>query len=273
MIAKVIVKGASRREAAAKLARTLEQIRIQGIANNRDYLVAILRTPEFLAGDTTTDFLERVLPRAERVVSEDELHAAAIAAALADRRARRLGAKVHAMIPPGFRNSVMPPETVAYLYRDQLLALEYRTRRDGGLSFTVNGRAYAVVERGSDASRTEFEIDGRRYAFSVVADKDRRFLHGAQGDLELTEKPRFPSAAGSDVDRGLAAPMPGAITSVLVAEGDRVERGQLLLVLEAMKMEHRVTAPWSGTVTKLSVAKGDQVKNGAILVAVEQGEG
>jgi propionyl-CoA carboxylase alpha chain len=273
MIAKIIVKAPSRREAAAKLARALEQTRIQGITSNRDYLVAILRTAEFLAGDTTTDFLERVRPQASRVVPEDELHAAVIAAALADRRARRLNAKVQSTIPAGFRNSVMPPETVSYSFQDQPLALEYRANRDGSLAVRVNDRSYRILDRGSSNRDVDLEIDGRRRAFSVSAVEANRYVHGSDRDLELIERPRFPATARSELDRGLTAPMPGAITSVLVSEGDRVERGQLLLVLEAMKMEHPINAPWAGTVTKLSVAVGEQVRNGAILVAVEQAEG
>ncbi len=272
MIAKIIVKAPTRREAAAKLARALEQTQIQGITSNRDYLVSILRTPEFLAGDTTTDFLERVRPQPSRAIAEDELHAAAIVAALADRHERRLKAKVQASIPPGFRNSKMPAETVTYQFRDQSLALGYWADSGGSLAVRVNDRLHRVVECGSDGAGIEVEIDGRRRTFSVSAAEANRYVHGSSGDLEFTEAPRFPETARSEAHRGLTAPMPGTIISVMVAEGDRVERGQLLLVLEAMKMEHRVDAPWAGTVTKLSVAKGQQVSNGAVLVAVEQAE-
>jgi biotin carboxyl carrier protein len=66
--------------------------------------------------------------------------------------------------------------------------------------------------------------------------------------------------------------MPGKVLSVMVKEGQSVERGQLLLVLEAMKMEHRIDAPWAGTVKTLNVAEGDQVANGAMLVVLEQAE-
>src|SRR5262249_32281379 len=116
MIAKIIAAAPTRREAAAKLARALEQTRIQGIGTNRDFLVATLRSPEFLAGDTTTDFLERVRPAAERSVGPAERDAALIAAALADRRTRRAAATVQRTIPGGFRNSVMPPETVSWIF-------------------------------------------------------------------------------------------------------------------------------------------------------------
>src|SRR5262249_50748173 len=141
MIAKVIAHAPTRREAAAKLARALEATRIQGIANNRDFLVATLRTPEFLRGETTTDFIERVMPQATRAVDEADLHAAAIAAALHDRWRRRCEARVMKTIPGGFRNSVMPPEQVAYDFGTERLGVSYSLNRDGSFTVNVNERS------------------------------------------------------------------------------------------------------------------------------------
>jgi propionyl-CoA carboxylase alpha chain len=272
MIAKVIVKAPTRREAAAKLARALEATRIQGITHNRDFLVATLRTKEFLSGDTSTDFIERVKPQAVRTVDASELHAAAISAALHDRWQRRRDARVMTTIPGGFRNSVMPPETVAYSIGDQTLEVSYRLNRDGSFAFEIGGQSCRVIERGVIENGIDLEIDGRRSAFAVTAVDDRRYIHGPSGDLDLVELPRFPQADRAGSHGGLAAPMPGKVLSVMVREGEVVERGQLLLVLEAMKMEHRIDAPWAGTVKTLNVTEGDQVANGAMLVVLEQAE-
>jgi propionyl-CoA carboxylase alpha chain len=107
---------------------------------------------------------------------------------------------------------------------------------------------------------------------SIASVAAHRFIHGPSGDLDLVELPRFPEADRADAHGGLKAPMPGKVLSVLVKEGQVVERGQLLLVLEAMKMEHRIDAPWAGTIKTLNVAEGDQVANGAMLVVVEEVE-
>ncbi len=144
MIAKIIAKAPTRREAAAKLARALEATRIQGITHNRDFLVATLRTKEFLTGDTSTDFIERVKPQAVRTVDASELHAAAISAALHDRWQRRRDARVMTTIPGGFRNSMMPPETVAYSVGDQRLEVSYRLNRDGSFAFEIGGQTCRV---------------------------------------------------------------------------------------------------------------------------------
>ena len=272
MIAKIIAHAPTRREAAAKLARALEATRIQGITHNRDFLVATLRTSEFLAGDTSTDFIERVKPQAMRAVDASELHAAAISAAVHDRWKRRRDARVMKTIQGGFRNSVMPPEQVAYSIGDQELAVSYRLDRDGSFGFEVGGQACRVVERGVTDHGIDLEIDGRRSALAVAAVDDHRYIHGPSGDLDLVELPRFPRADRAGSHGGLSAPMPGKVLSVMVKQGDSVERGQLLLVLEAMKMEHRIDAPWAGTVKTLNVAEGDQVANGATLVVLEQAE-
>jgi propionyl-CoA carboxylase alpha chain len=272
MIAKVIARAPTRREAAAKLARALEATRIHGITHNRDFLVATLRTSEFLSGDTATDFIERVKPRPLRAVAEDELHAAAIAAALHDRWHHRCAARVMATIPGGFRNSVMAPERVTYAFAEQKLEVAYRRDRDGSFAVDVNDQPYRVIERGVSEQGIDVEIDGCRWELLVAAADAHRFLHGPRGDLDLIELPRFPEADRADAHGGLKAPMPGRVLSVVVAEGQVVERGQLLLVLEAMKMEHRIDAPWAGTIKTLNVAEGDQVANGAMLVVLEQAE-
>ncbi|MCW5702041.1 MAG: biotin carboxylase N-terminal domain-containing protein [Bradyrhizobium sp.] len=270
MMAKIIAWAPTRREAAAKLARALEATRVQGIVHNRDFLVSCLRSTEFLRGETDTGFIARVKPSPTRAVGENELHAAAIAAALHDRGCRQRNMRILKTIPGGFRNSVMPPEQVSYTLRDTRLNLTYWPARDGSLAVTVNGDAYRVVEFDVNERGIDLAIDGRRCRHSVLAVDDKRFVHGAAGDIELVELPRFPASERAEQRGGLKAPMPGKVMSVMVAEGDLVERGQPLLVLEAMKMEHRIDAPWNGTVKTLNVAAGDQVANGATLVIMEQ---
>jgi propionyl-CoA carboxylase alpha chain len=270
MIAKVIAHGPTRREAAARLARALETTRIQGIVHNRDFLVATLRTPEFLAGDTTTDFIERVVPAATREAPQSELDAVAIGAALAARLQRRARARVQQTIPAGFRNSRMPPQLVRYRCAGRTMTVAYRSGRDGTFEFDVDGRVSTARSVGASAERIDYLIDGRRHWLKVAEVGDRRLAHGPAGDFELIELPRHPLPERAEFRGGLMAPMPGKVLSVAVAEGAAVEGGQLLLILEAMKMEHRITAPTAGTVRTMKVKEGDQVANGALLVVIEE---
>jgi len=269
MIAKVIVKAPTRREAASRLARVLETTRLQGITHNRDFLVAVLRSPEFLRGDTHTDFIERVAPARERSFSDEDLALAATAAALQARALRRTSAKVLASVTAGFRNSVMPPERVDYLVGDRKLKLEYRAQRDGSLVVSVDGSARRTRVLRSSGADIDLEVDGRRSALAISSVGARRLVHGEFGDVELLELPRFAVAGPAQAGGALKAPMPGRVLAISVAPGESVVRGQLLMVLEAMKMEHRITAPADGIVQAIRVAEGEQVANGALLAVLD----
>ncbi|MCX7203266.1 MAG: biotin/lipoyl-binding protein [Burkholderiales bacterium] len=274
MIAKVIVHAPTRREAASRLARVLESTRLQGITHNRDFLVSTLRSPEFLAGDTTTDFIARVAPAPVRTHSSDEHVMAAVAAALHASGLRHAQAKVLRSVQPGWRNSKMPPQRVAYQLpgRDPKAKLEvaYRQQRDASVSVQVNGQDHLARVHRFDARSIELEVDGRRSTVQITRSGDRCLLHGPFGDLELRELPRFARADRAQFSGGLQAPMPGRVLSIAAKAGQSVERGQLLLILEAMKMEHRITAPADGLVKAIRVAEGDQVANGAVLVMLEE---
>ncbi len=275
MLAKVIVAARNRREAALRLARVLEATRVQGIRTNRDFLVATLRSPEYLAGDTTTDFIQRVAPAPVRQPSDDEVAAAGISVAMAAQHDRRQAARIHPTITSGWRNTVMPYERTEFeTSSGDSLLVEYRIGRDGLFDTRVALRGgdpsrHAVAFRGRTVDGVEIVVDGRRFRSTVTPDGDSWHVHGPQGDLALRELPRFPVAGLEAVAGGLTAPMPGKVISTHVAVGDRVEAGQLLIVLEAMKMEHRVTAPEAGACTEFRVAEGDQVGNGELLVVID----
>ena len=272
MIAKVIVAAPTRREAARRLARTLERTRLQGVTNNRDFLVATLRTPAFLEGDTTTDFIERVNPDRKRRWSRVEMHDACIAATLCAQAHRRAKATALRNVPSGWRNSLMPPQTACFRIGDVEVSVEYRARRDGAFDIVIGDDAHVVKVFAQDMEGVDVEIDGRRVPASVSQHADRSLVHCPGGDLEMIEVPRFPSAARATVAGGLVAPMPGNVTSIQVSEGDSVSQGQLVLTLEAMKMEHRITAQQSGKVSRVLVRAGDQVDNGALLAVLEDEE-
>ena len=163
----------------------------------------------------------------------------------------------------------MPPEKIRYRLDGHDHTVTYRPNRDGSFAVTVDNDELRVTVHSADASGIDLAIGGTRQAFAITAMAGRVLLHGPAGDLELHEAPRFPPPRQTDSAGGLRAPMPGRVLSLCVAEGQTVARGDLLLILEAMKMEHRIAAPTAGTVTALRVAEGDQVANGALLVTIE----
>ena len=272
MIAKVIVKARDRQEAARRLARVLEKTRLQGITNNRDFLISTLQSPEFIAGDTTTDFIERVNPSRSQQMAPMDIHHSAIAAVIAAQAQRRAQTRVLGTIPSGWRNSKMPPERVTFRQGEDEFIVAYRTQRNGNFKVSIGSDDYAVAVFSVDDHNVDLEIDGRRVSASITQAGDNWLVHAARGGIELQELPRFPDSKQVDFTGGLVAPMPGNVTTTHVEEGAAVEEGQLLLILEAMKMEHRITAPVSGIVKQMRVSVGDQVDNGELLVVLEEVE-
>ena len=270
MLAKVIVHAPTRSEASLRLARVLETTRIQGLITNRDFLVNVLRNPSFLAGDTTTDFIERVTPSRGRTPARGEIIEAGIAAAMFAQSERRARSNTLKRIRSGWRNSIMPPELIEYTIGDEELTLEYQSRSNGSFLAMVDDQKLEVFVKSREGQQLTMEIEGRLVTCTVTADGDRWITHGPAGQIELTELPRFPDLDRAGLTGGLTAPMPGNVVETYVSSGDEVEQGQLLLVLEGMKMEHRITAPNPGLITDLLVGKGDQVANGELLVVLSE---
>ena len=270
LLAKVIVHAPTRREAAARLARVLATTRIHGLTTNRDFLVATLRTPQFIRGDTTTDFIDRVAPARLRHVGKAELHGAMICIVMEAQARRRAEAKVLRTIPSGWRNSVMPPQRMAFRRGDEDVVVTYAHQRDGAFAVRVGDVEQRVRVHTAGDGRVDLDVDGRRIGAAVVCEKDIWFVHSHHGDLEIVELPRFPLPGAAEFQGGLKAPMPGRVLVTHVKAGDAVEKGQVLLILEAMKMEHRITAPVTGRVEAVHVEAGQQVANRQVLIVLTE---
>lgn len=270
MIAKVIVHAPTRREAAGRLARALETTAIAGLNTNRDFLVTTLRTPEYLAGDTTTDFIERVKPALQRSLDRSECVQTAIAVAMEAQAARRASARVLKTLPSGWRNSTMPMQSVTYLIGKEEITLAYQSQRDGSFRVVCDDVARAVTIHQAGNGAVDIALDGQRLQFEVQQHGMQWLVHGDSGDLVLKEAPRYPDPRGVDTGGGLTAPMPGAVLATEISAGAKVSKGDLLVILEAMKMEHRIVAPRDGVIEQVHVSVGDQVDNAQLLVTLTE---
>ena len=274
MLAKVISHAPTRTEAALKLALALERTRVHGVTNIRDYLVAVLRSDEFLAGNTTTDFITRVSIPGQHVPTECELADASIAIALMAQQSNRLNATALRFMPSGFRNSSMPSQQMVLVHEEHEIAVNYRPQRDGSFEVRIGEedevRSAKLLSSGSD--RFEIQLDDIQAGGYASKFGNRWYVDIPAGSLVLTEKSRFPEADIADVEGGLTAPMPGKIVAIEVSEGDSVNTSQLLVLMEAMKMEHQIVAAFDGVVAEVRVAVGDQVDNGELLVIISAHE-
>ncbi len=273
MLAKVIVHAPTRDEAVASLAATLADARIHGVTTNRDLLVRTLRHDAFGRGATDTGFLDRhgldVL--AAPLADADAVGRHAAAAALCAQAARRAGAPVLAPLPSGWRNNTVDHQTATFDTDDRVVVVDYRFgRRHHALdALAVDGVDLDAAVHDLTPDGVALTVDGvtRRYTVQPVGPV--AYVDGPDGSSRLVARERYPVAAEQVAEGSSLAPMPGSVVRVAVAAGDRVEAGQVLVVLEAMKMEHTVAAGGPGTVAEVAVAEGDQVETGRVLVVVE----
>jgi propionyl-CoA carboxylase alpha chain len=266
MLAKVVAHAPTRSEAASLLALSLERLALGGVVTNRDFLAATLRHERFLAGDTTTDFIERVRPQLTLSLSEADLHHAAVVAALWIQGENRATAPVLANLPSGWRNARLPAQRLGLAHAERTLEITYRSQRDG--SFAVGDQGRAIVHHRTERD-IDVEVDGRRATVRITRAGDRIYVQSVRGTVDFDVLPRFEVPGAEIAAGGLSAPMPGTVLDVRVAVGDHVAAGTVVVVMEAMKMEHHISAPDDGVVAEIFVTAGEQVHNGTALLVIE----
>ncbi|GIJ07330.1 biotin carboxylase N-terminal domain-containing protein [Micromonospora andamanensis] len=288
MLAKVIAWAPTRAEAARALAGALARAELHGVTTNRDLLVRVLRSPEFAAVDVDTGFLDRHPEVFAPLLPAEQLPLVALAAALASAADRRTQAGVLGGLPSGWRNVPAFPQVTRFTDAGGgEIEVRYRLDRSGGLAEwsvdpAVDGTPAA--EGGTDLAtsdvtlveaspaRVVLDVDGVRRVYRVHRVGSAVFVDGPAGATGLAELPRFPLPTAALAAGSLLAPLPGAVARVHVEVGQRVAAGDLLLTLEAMKLEHPVLAPTAGLVTELPVPAGGQVDTDAVLAVVTPDE-
>jgi geranyl-CoA carboxylase alpha subunit len=270
MVAKIIASGDTREQARRRLLQALESTSLLGVGTNRAFLVQLLEDDTFVAGNATTSYID------DRVLNETRELARPSAAYVA----LGLVALVRACDPQP--NHMANWSNVAAIKRfktiavnDEELAVAYRAN---GAKYEVEiaGETVCVVvdSTSSDSSHPTgdliCQINGVRFEVPIAFDGERIFVSRARAELAIEDLSYRPvlseSAAGSGQ---IVATTEGQVVLVGVAEGDRVTAGQLLVVVEAMKMEHRHTADGDGVVTAVQVSQTTQVKKNQLLVSLE----
>jgi 3-methylcrotonyl-CoA carboxylase alpha subunit len=242
MIAKLIACGATRDEAIDRLVDALEQVEIWPVRTNAGFLARAADDPDFRSADVDTAFIPS---RIDRLVPDPA-----------------------------------PPEGVWNLAATALLAASFGNGEEGDPWDSLPGfRANAA-----DDLRVALSHGGGTSLVDAAGDPPLEGIATAAGEIVLVFSAgqafafTLPGAGGGAAggaasDGALLSPMPGRVISVEVRQGDRVAKGQKLLTLEAMKMEHSLVAPFEGVVAELDAVEGGQVSEGTLLVRVEKGDG
>ncbi|TDP78130.1 acetyl/propionyl-CoA carboxylase alpha subunit [Brachybacterium sp. AG952] len=265
MLAKVITHAPTREAALAALDRALAGTHLLGVVTNIAFLRALLSLPEVVEGRLDTGLIERHLPELRRGPVSDR----ALAVAALVHRERLDTARPEGLWhrPSGWRLGEPAPFRVRFAAAD-----------GGAVTMALTGpstQAMAKIEREDQSGALSLAlhdgavtVDGLRLPLRHHASEDAVWIGLPGEDRELVL--HRPARAGSRRETAptLDSPMPGAVTAVLVADGDQVQEGQAVLVVEAMKMEHTLHAPSAGTL-RLHVSAGQRVTRGQELALVE----
>ena len=266
MLAKVISFGETRLEAANKLALALENSHFGGMKTNRDYLVSILRSKEYLDGDTTTDFVERVNLNSEVDLTEEEIFNFAKVGAMWMQGKNRSEAMVLQNIQSGWNNARLPYQEVKLLLDDQEYRVKYKSLKDGNF---VSAESEIIRMFDWYEDFIDVEISNVRYRSKITKDDDLLLIQTHKGNLLFKILPKFNINQEEAIKGGLTAPMPGKVVEIKIKKGSNIKKGDTLVILEAMKMEHKVLAPDNGKIKEVLIKENDQVENGQTLVVLD----
>jgi propionyl-CoA carboxylase alpha chain len=271
LLAKVIAYAPSRSEAARRLGHALARAQIHGVNTNRDLLVRTLAHPEFQQGQTDTHFLTRHDPAVLAVpladANAEKLHAAA--AALAGQQQRRQSAQVLRDAPSGWRNNRSQMQRTRFLGSHDEITVEYGFER-GALQLRVDDQPQQSAScECAGPERIQLQVAGIARSYDVHRVGDTYFVDSPLGASILEELPRFAAPRDEAAAGSLVAPLPGVVNEVKVKQDDTVAAGDVLLVIDSMKVFHWISAPLSGRVMEIRVSAGDQVEAGVVLVVIE----
>jgi len=234
MIAKLIAHAETREAALAELADACDGVEVWPVRTNAGFLARCLEAPDFIAGDVDTGFIERNLAVLTADVDPSPVALAAAAQAV-----------------------MAEQETADDSPWTHLTGFRMNAARETAVRLFLHGQAIMADAAAPSAERA-----------ALLTPDDHVVVFESGEAFVFSRHPPSDEAAEAAGDGAIRSPMPGKVTQLAVKTGDNVTKGQALVTLEAMKMEHALAAPFDGTVEAVSVTLGDQVSEGEVLVTL-----
>jgi len=273
MIAKLIVNGENRTVALARLKQALAESHVAGLTTNLGFLLQLAERPELAAATVDTGLLDRALD--EILAPNADIPAAVPAAAAAwwlgaQERASEAGDASPWAMPDGWRIGGIEARWIELEIGGRRFELECRGDMGAGYAFEFDGRGHRVrLSRGEGPACT-LALDDSACRVVIHAFGDRLDVVHAHRRWSVTRHQRFEAVASAGEGSGrILAPMPGKLIAIEVAEGDDVDAGQTVVLMEAMKMELSIKAEVAGTIKSLGAEVGDLVEADALLIEIE----
>jgi len=272
MIAKLIVWGHDRAQALARMAQALSDFHVVGLATNVAFLKRLVESPAFATAALDTGLIERERDVLFPPSSPAPLPVLALAVcALLD--GERAQAAAGATFPGdpwadahGWRMNGAWRRRLAFAdERDYQVDVTYHLH---GWTLETAGRRHALAQAAHADGRYVVRLDGHAFAGAVRREGDVLHVFADGRQYALTWRDPLAHAGAHEAEEGrLSAPMPGKVIAVIATAGQHVKKGEPLVIMEAMKMEHTIAAPGDGVVEEVLYGVGDQVADGAPLLA------
>lgn len=281
MIAKLIVWDENREKALQRLAKALAEYRINGVTTNTDFLYNLATCQPFIQADLDTGFIEKhheLIFHQDKTTLANELPMAALYLVLARaQKAVLSAAKTNDPHSPwnstnAWRLNEAHIHELCLSHGEQVFDVIVEQKRQSKDSFyliSIEGKTFDCQGE-IDGNTLYFTIDGYRSCATIATNDQQISLYRQNGVFNFTQVlPDLGENSDDASHGGLTAPMNGTMVEVLVQPGEKVNKDQPLVIMEAMKMEHTIKAPSDGTVEQIYFTTGDMVDGGAELLAFE----
>lgn len=279
MIAKVIAWGEDRATAIAHLQQALAEIWLVGLKTNLCFLQRVLAMAPYQEGKLSTAYLDQFpVPLADNKPTADVLTLAYLARRaelhqqqLQDSQQRGLSHSPWHQFD-GWRLFGLQQEQVSFMHDDESLSLLVTNQQSGMLACTDEAKITVDAVEQAGEGTLKVRLNGKAITARYLQQGHQWHLHFAGSHWCVAESKYDHDAFAEHGEKNsLQAPMPGSVVAIKSAVGALVAKGDPLLIIEAMKMEHTITAPYSGTVTSIHFNEGDLVQEGDELLALEEG--